>query len=298
VALDHLSTVLRMLQAAGGSFHALADEAGVRPATVSRIAGGQRTGTPDTRARLESAVRAWLEGRVPGRRAGRPSSESLDTLWDDLDARSPSSAAMQEAWTRVEDEMRRFGQIPAEQRITAQQKRVNAAWRAYHNACRPRSNYIKGKESRTVQRRMRTAQHEGYLPGVIYRDDGEDSWTPPREQLQLQMIDRAEFDAWPARVVAPCSSRSSTPPRGDVALHTDPSPRLTELLEELRLYRLIILIIQAATTDPAVAQALNHLRAQATRLRRQRTRQHRGARADAPPPAGHAAARRRRAPRR
>jgi hypothetical protein len=140
------------------------------------------------------------------------------------------------------------------------------------------------------------------VPSVIYRDHDEESWSPTPDELQMRMIDRAEFEAWPATVPAarPTARRPPPPPRGDLARHTDPSPRLTEVLEELRelrLRRLILVIIRAATTDPAVAQALHHLRAQAARLRRQQTRQHhhaRRARADESPPA----APRRQAPRR
>jgi hypothetical protein len=186
---------------------------------------------------------------------------------------------------------------------------IEQPWRDWERIERPPVHYRDDTEEVVnLQRRVHRRQRWGLIPGIIYREEDEAQWWPTYEELwpkksTVDMIDRAQFDAWPARVPAarPKASRTPPPPRGDLVLHTDPSPRLTEVLEELkelRLNRVLLLIIQAATTDPAVAQALHHLRAQAARLRRQRPRQHRGARADAPPPAGHAAAPRRRASRR
>jgi hypothetical protein len=190
---------------------------------------------------------------------------------------------------RAQEKSGRFAKRPT----AGTHKAMQTAWRAHHRVARPKSVYTaimreagaafvreeraKGLQpgeatnlARTPRRRLLKAQRDGHLPDVIYRDDTEASWWPRREKLRIRMIDRSEFDAWPARVPAarPKARRPPPPPRGDLARHTDPSPRLAEVLEERRLYRMIILIIQAATTDPAVAQALHHLRAQAARVRR------------------------------
>jgi hypothetical protein len=119
---------------------------------------------------------------------------------------------------------------------------------------------------RSERRRLRKAQFQDLVPEVVYRDDNEKSWRPTRKKLQTRLIDRADFDAWPARSLAVRSkaSRTPAPPRGDLTLRADRSPRL----EELRLCRTIT---KAATADPAVARAWPHIRKQAARLRWQRT---------------------------
>ncbi len=181
----------------------------------------------------------------------------------------------------------------------ARYRTVLAAWGAYHRACRPESLYARTRplvetawlsderpladgapgtpamattsaetttRCRSARRRVRNAQLAEALPDVIHRDDNEELWRPTRELLQLQMIDRAEFDAWPARSLAVRSkaSRTPAPPRGDLTLRADRSPRL----EELRLCRTIT---KAAIADPAVARAWHHIRKQAAQLRWQRT---------------------------
>jgi hypothetical protein len=191
-------------------------------------------------------------------------------VWDDLEDRSPTWADQERILRSAQDEARAFSQVPPERRTARLQQRLNAAWRAYHRACRPASLQCwRGEETRNARRRVREMRRGGDLPDVIYRDDDEDSWLPTRERLQMHMIDRAEFDAWPARlpVVPSEASRTAAPPRGDLALRADRSPRL----EELRLCRAIT---KAATADLAVARAWHHIRKQAAQMRWERTQQH------------------------
>jgi hypothetical protein len=154
------------------------------------------------------------------------------------------------AWGRVRNELERFASIPPHQRTSEDWAPAEATLRAWERLERPPVRY--GSDTDEVvklQRRVKRRQREGLVPSVIYRDHDEESWSPTPDELQMRMIDRAEFDAWPARSLAVRSKASCTPapPRGDLTLRADRSPRL----EELRLCRTIT---KAAIADPAVAQ--------------------------------------------
>jgi hypothetical protein len=219
---------------------ALARHVGWSPEAVSRVAAGTLIPSATFQVRLEDGLRLWAAGHLRHRRLGRPASQSLDAVWDDLEARSPTWADQERTLRSAQDEARAFSQVPPERRTARLKQRLNAAWRAYHRACRPASLQCwPGEETRSARRQVREMQHAGDLPDVIYRDDDEKLWMPTREQLQLGMISRAEFDAWRpvvagspelARFVA---SLGATPPPPGRRVVYDRSPRLLEFLSAL-----------------------------------------------------------------
>jgi hypothetical protein len=128
---------------------------------------------------------------------------------------------------------------------------------------------------RSARRRLRQVQRAGDLPDVIYRDDDEDSWRPTREELQLQLISRDEFDACRpvaagspelARLVA--SLRATSPPPGR-RVADDRSPRLLEFLSALPAMRELRAELQGMRPPAApTLQALECLCSEITRAAR------------------------------
>jgi hypothetical protein len=265
--LDALRAALGIVIAARDGA-ALARHVGRSPEAVSRVAAGTLIPSVKFQEELEGGLRLWAAGHLQHSRLGRPPSQSPDAFWADLEARSPSWVDQQRTLQSAHEEARAFSQVPPERRTAKQQQRLNATWRVYHRACQPASLQCwPGEESRNARRRVRQMQRAGDLPHVIYREDDESSWMPTRQQLQLRMIPRAEFEAWPMRLPARHPGHTARPAlsSGDLKVRADSSLRLQEFRTALgqqrcqvavaRLCRGITEAARLADADPAIRPA-------------------------------------------
>lgn len=212
VSLDDLRASL-LTWAATGSYAELGRRVGRPRQTVSQIAAGTLVPSAALHAQLEAAVTSSPPSR---RSVGRPPTQSLAALWDDLEARSPTWESSQRVLREAQCRAYAFAQRPRDQRACTRRaargccpdgwlraldgartrlcprcqrcrcepcqswRQIRATWRVAHVACRPASCQILGMESHTERRRIKKLQLDGLLPAVIYPDDDEQRDDSPR----------------------------------------------------------------------------------------------------------------------
>jgi hypothetical protein len=92
------------------------------------------------------------------------------------------------------------------------------------------SSYEVTNLAKSRKDRVRALQRAGLAPRVLHRDDDEESWDPTHEELQLRMIPRAEFEAWPALTYTPRPRHEHRrPPVGEID-HPSRSSQLQKVL--------------------------------------------------------------------
>ena len=248
--------------------------------------------SPAQRASLEAALATPVFRNRPGpkRRMGR------DAAYAIVEAASPTRSEYLTKLRTAQILAHEFTQLPPERRAAAarapygaggEYDRVERAWRAAHRADRPSfyrlaqrhlddvwernpnldatsgsahtvTNLAKGLKDR-LRTPLRILQIVGRLvPSVIHRDQGEEFWTPTPEALEVQMISRATFEAWPATAAMRPRPMPPLTPVDDLD-HDPPSARLEEFRAALPAMR--ALRDEAQGTRPAdpTRQALDCL---------------------------------------